>query len=216
MTDPAAEARKQMVDTQLRARGIADPRVLAAMEKVPRHLFTQERDLREAYDDHAMSIGEGQTISQPYIVATMTESLALKGHERVLEVGTGSGYQAAVLAELCAEVYSMERHESLAERARQRLENLGYQNVHVCVGDGTLGLPQHAPYQGIIVTAGAPKIADAWAQQLDEGCRLVVPVGDRWSQQLICATKKGGKLHERYVCGCVFVPLVGKDGWPGD
>jgi protein-L-isoaspartate(D-aspartate) O-methyltransferase len=216
MNDPAAEARKRMVEYQLRARGITDSRVLAVMEKVPRHLFVPESDIARAYDDHAMPIGAGQTISQPYMVAVMTECLALTGFERVLEVGTGSGYQAAVLAELCAEVYTIERVESLAERTRERLANLGYHNVHLVVGDGTLGLPDHAPYQGILVTAGAPKIANAWVRQLEEGGRVVVPVGDRWSQQLICATKTAGKMHQEKICGCVFVPLVGKDGWPGD
>jgi len=216
MSDPAAEARKRMVERQLRARGITDARVLAAMGKVPRQLFVPEADSHSAYDDHAMAIGAGQTISQPYMVAVMTECLALTGSERVLEVGTGSGYQAAVLAELCAEVYTVERLESLAERTRERLANLDYHNVQVVVADGTLGLPEHAPYQGIVVTAGAPKIAETWAEQLEEGGRLVVPVGDRWSQQLICATKKAGKLRQQKVCGCVFVPLVGKEGWPED
>lgn len=203
-----------MVETQLRARGISDERVLAAMEKVPRHLFLPDASIEEAYQDHPVSIGSGQTMSQPYMVALMTECLALKGHEKVLEIGTGSGYQAAVLAELAAQVYTVERIESLANRARERLAALGYRNVKVFVGDGTLGLPEYAPYQGIIVTAGTPKIAKAWEEQLEEGGWLVVPVGDRWSQQLVTATKLRGRLERQTVCGCVFVPLIGKDGWP--
>jgi protein-L-isoaspartate(D-aspartate) O-methyltransferase len=214
MEDQAAAARKRMVAAQLRARGISDERVLVAMEKVPRHLFLPEVNIQEAYEDHPVSIGSGQTMSQPYMVALMTECLALKGHEKVLEVGTGSGYQAAILAELAAHVYTVERVESLADRARQRLADTGYTNVDVFVGDGTLGLPAYAPYQGIIVTAGTPKIARAWEEQLAEGCWLVVPVGDRWSQQLVTATKIRGRLERQTVCGCVFVPLIGEDAWP--
>jgi len=203
-----------MVAAQLRARGISDERVLAAMEKVPRHLFLPEVNIQEAYEDHPVSIGSGQTMSQPYMVALMTECLALKGHEKVLEVGTGSGYQGAILAELAAHVYTVERVESLADRARQRLSDTGYTNVDVVVGDGTLGLPAYAPYQGIIVTAGTPKIARAWEEQLAEGYWLVVPVGDRWSQQLVTATRIRGRLERQTVCGCVFVPLIGEDAWP--
>jgi protein-L-isoaspartate(D-aspartate) O-methyltransferase len=205
--------RKAMVEHQLRRRRIADERVLAAMEKVPRHRFLLSPDDHGAYGDYPLPIGEGQTISQPYMVALMTEALRLTGSERVLEIGTGSGYQAAILAELAREVYSVERFPGLAERARAVLADLGYSNVTVIVGDGSVGHPEAAPYDRIIVTAAAPQIAPPWVEQLAEGGILVVPVGDRWGQTLMRCVKRAGKVAHEDLGGCVFVPLVGEHGW---
>lgn len=213
--DDLIEARQRMVATQLRGRGISDERVLEAMSGVPRHRFVPSGG-RFAYDDSPQPIGEGQTISQPYMVAVMTEALGLTGDEKVLEIGAGSGYQAAVLAELCRQVYSIERIPGLAERAKRVLAELGYHNVEVVVGDGTRGVPEHAPYDGIIVTAATPSLPPPWAEQLAEGGRIVAPVGDRWSQTLIIATKEHGHLKQHSGCGCVFVPLIGEYGFPGD
>lgn len=210
--DEFFEARQQMVETQLRRRGICDESVLAAMAKVPRHRFVPGSD-RSAYDDCPLPIGEGQTISQPYMVAAMTEALAPGGGDKVLEVGAGSGYQAAVLAGLCRQVYSMERIAELAERAQRVLNELGYHNVEVVVGDGTLGLPEHAPYDGIIVTAATPSLPHPWIEQLAEGGRIVAPVGDRWAQSLVIVAKERGELKRRTGCACVFVPLIGKYGF---
>ncbi len=212
MHDSAAE-RRRMVDSQLRHRGIADPRVLAAMEKVPRHRFLPNPEDSAAHGDHPLSIGSGQTISQPYMVALMTECLRLQGDEHVLEIGTGSGYQSAILAELSRRVTSVERIPSLADRAREALRDLGYLNVEVFVGDGSMGWAEDAPYDRIIVTAAAPEIAKPWTDQLGEGGRMVVPLGDRWGQTLTVATKHGTKLEYERICGCVFVPLVGEHGW---
>ncbi len=205
--------RTQMVERQIRSRGISDQRLLAAMEKVPRHRFVPESEQSMAYDDMPAPIGAGQTISQPYMVALMTEMLRLEGPERVLEIGTGSGYQAAVLAELAAEVYSVERFESLASRASALLDELGYDNVSVIVGDGTLGYPEAAPYDRIIVTAAAPKIAQPWLDQLADGGRLVLPLGERWTQVLTVVEKRGDSFERESHGGCVFVPLVGEHGW---
>ena len=207
------EERRRMVEEQLRQRGINDPRVLAAMEKVPRHRFLSDPDDPAAYGDHPLPIGQGQTISQPYIVGVMTECLSLKGQERVLEIGTGSGYQAAILAELAREVYSIERHEQLAGRARLILSQLGYHNVHITIADGTLGHPEAAPYHGIIVTAAAPIAAQPWLDQLADNGRLVVPIGDRFGQTLTVVSKHGRQICRQEVCGCVFVPLIGAHGW---
>ncbi len=207
------ELRRLMVETQLVPRGIRDKRVLKAMLKVPRHLFVDEPLQYKAYDDMALPIGNGQTISQPYMVAVMTELLELKGNERVLEVGTGSGYQAAILAELAAEVYSIERMGSLALRARERLRRLGYDNVHVITGDGTAGLPEKAPFDRIIITAGTPQVPGPLKEQLADNGILVAPVGARFSQQLIRLRKEKGKITEEYHTPCVFVPLVGEYGW---
>jgi protein-L-isoaspartate(D-aspartate) O-methyltransferase len=209
-------ARKRMVEHQIRRRGISDPRVLSAMETVPRHRFLPDTDDPAAYDDYPLPIGGGQTISQPYMVALMTECLHLTGDERVLEIGTGSGYQAAILAELSRQVISIERLSSLAERARTILADLGHHNVKVVVGDGSLGYPDDAPYDRIIVTAASPKVAKPWLEQLADGGRLVVPLGDRWGQTLTIVTKRGAKTHYQSVCGCVFVPLVGQHGWSQD
>ncbi len=207
------ELRRLMVETQLIPRGIKDQRVLKAMLKVPRHLFVDEPIQHKAYDDMALPIGDGQTISQPYMVAVMTELLELKGNERVLEVGTGSGYQAAILAELVAEVYSIERMEGLALRARERLGKLGYDNVHIITGDGTAGLPEKAPFDRIIITAGTPQVPAPLKEQLADNGILVAPVGARFSQQLIILRKRKGKITEEYHTPCVFVPLVGEYGW---
>ena len=208
------KARERMVETQIAARGIRDPRVLAAMRKVPRHLFVDEALKDQAYGDYPLPIGEGQTISQPYIVALMTEALELKGPEKVLEVGTGSGYQAAILAELARWVYSIERYPSLAYQAKRTLERLGYNNVIIRVGDGTKGWPEAAPFDAIIVTAAGPKIPEPLLEQLKDGGRLVMPVGDEWSQYLIKVTKKGDKLYKENLGAVRFVKLVGEYGFP--
>jgi protein-L-isoaspartate(D-aspartate) O-methyltransferase len=208
------EQRMLMVTRQIQARGVRDRRVLDAMARVPRHRFVSESQLASAYGDFPLPIGEGQTISQPYMVATMTESLGLAGEERVLEIGTGSGYQAAVLAELAREVITIERIEALAETARARLAELGYRNVRVIVGDGTLGWPQGAPYQGIMVTAGAPSAPAPLLKQLDVGGRLVVPVGERHTQILEIHTRQEqDKYRVRRETACRFVDLIGKHGW---
>jgi protein-L-isoaspartate(D-aspartate) O-methyltransferase len=207
------ELRDLMVKTQLIPRGIKDERVLAAMKKVPRHLFVDEQLQDRAYDDSALSIGEEQTISQPYMVAVMTEFLELKGTEKVLEIGTGSGYQAAVLAELAKEVFTVERIALLAERAEERYRELGYANVRVKVADGTLGWPDASPFDRIIVTAGTPKVPDPLLQQLADQGILIAPVGNRFSQQIIKVKKNGDKVVEEYLTPCVFVPLIGEYGW---
>jgi len=209
------ELREFMVRTQLVPRGIKDERVLDGMRKVPRHLFVGETRYNQAYDDSALSIGEGQTISQPYMVAVMTELLELKGDEKVLEIGTGSGYKAAVLSELAKEVYTIERVAELARRAEETFHSLGYANIHIKVGDGTLGWPEESPFDGIIITAGTPKVPEPLIEQLSDDGVIVAPVGDRFSQQLIRIRKSKGKLLEEYHTPCVFVPLIGKYGWQG-
>jgi protein-L-isoaspartate(D-aspartate) O-methyltransferase len=202
-----------MVDTQIVERGVSDPRVLDAMRKVPRHEFLPEVLKDQAYGDHAIPIGEGQTISQPYIVAFMTEQLELKGAERVLEIGTGSGYQAAVLAELCRKVYTVERVKGLADRARAVLDRLGYLSVAIKVFDGTYGWRDMAPFDAIIVTAAAPEVPAPLLEQLAENGRLVVPVGERHAQELVRVTKTPNGLLRRTGIPCVFVPLIGNHGW---
>jgi protein-L-isoaspartate(D-aspartate) O-methyltransferase len=213
MDEEFKKLRAAMVEIQLIPRGIKDQRVLTAMRKVPRHLFMPETNWANAYEDMALSIGEGQTISQPYMVAVMTELLALKGNEKVLEVGAGSGYQAAILGELAREVYSVERISFLAEKARKRLQEFGYANVRVITGNGTLGLTEQAPFDRIIITAAAPKIPEPLVDQLGEEGILVAPVGERYSQVLIKGTKRKGFLVEEYHTPCVFVPLIGEYGW---
>lgn len=208
--------RIRMVLTQLRARGIKDERVLNAFLKVPRHKFVLPEDVEDAYEDHPLPIGFGQTISQPFMVATITEALNLRGDEVALEIGAGSGYQAAILGELCREVYAIERIPELAERAKKTLEELGYTNVHIVVGDGTLGLPEHAPYDAIVVSAAAPDIPPTLIEQLADGGRLVIPVGSQYSQMLVRVTKRGDKISYEELCPCVFVPLVGEYGWQED
>ena len=205
--------RNKMVDEQLIPREISDKRVLEVFRKVARHEFVPE-DLRDnAYEDRPLPIDGGQTISQPYMVALMTQCLGLKGHEKILEVGTGSGYQAAILANLAKEVYSVERVKSLAKSAESVLKNAGFTNVTTKLDDGTLGWKEHAPYDGIIVTAAAPKVPDAYIEQLKIGGKLVIPLGTMFSQVLTVIEKKTDTPSVNEVCGCVFVPLVGKDGW---
>ena len=212
--DETAEvARRRMVDQQLRSRDIVDERVLAAMGRVPRHLFVEPAQERFAYEDRPLPIGAGQTISQPYIVALMTQLLQVQPSHRILEVGTGSGYQAAVLAELAAEVYTVEIIPSLAEGARSRLEALGYRNVHVRQGDGYEGWPEFAPFDGIVVTAGAPQVPPPLIEQLREGGRMAIPVGAAGgTQELILGEKRGGRLQTRSIAPVLFVPLTGKGG----
>jgi protein-L-isoaspartate(D-aspartate) O-methyltransferase len=204
-----------MVEEQLKGRGIKDQRVLDAFLEVPRHKFVEEYMKYKAYDDYPLSIGYGQTISQPYMVAIMTETLSPKSGETILEIGTGSGYQAAILSRLCSAVYTIERISALASRARKLLDELGYFNVHISVGDGTMGLPQHAPYDGIIVTAGAPHVPEALMAQLNEDGRLVIPIGDQSIQDLKRITKTKDGVKEESMGGCRFVKLIGKNGWSG-
>jgi len=215
MTD-YTELRERMVEHQIAARGVRSRVVLDAMRKVPRERFLPLGQGVFAYDDSPLPIGEGQTISQPYIVAYMAEGLGLEGGEKVLEIGTGSGYAAAVLAEIAAEVYTIERMEPLAEMARQSLEALGYDNVHVRCDDGTLGWPEKSPFDGIIVSAGAPDVPDTLKRQLRIGGRLVIPVGYGQSyQQLILVTRvEENEWTSEELIAVRFVPLVGKEGWP--
>ncbi len=208
-----AAARERMVKEQVEARGIRDERVLAAMRKVPRHLFVDPSLARRAYEDSPLLIGEEQTISQPYMVAVMTEALALQGNERVLEIGTGSGYQTAVLAELATWVYSIERIPGLAERAQHTLARLGYENVSIRVGDGSVGWPEAAPFQAIMVTAGAPAVPPPLIELLAVGGRLVIPVGTPHTQTLCLIVKQEEEIQQEELVGCVFVRLVGKHGW---
>ena len=205
--------REQMVRGQIEARGVRDERVLAAIRAVPRHLFVPAYLAGSAYHDTPLAIGQGQTISQPYIVALMTELLELAGDERVLEIGTGSGYQAAVLAQLAAEVITVERFPSLAQEARERLARLGYDNVQIEVGDGSLGWPEGAPYDAIIVTAASPEMPEPLPDQLAGGGRLVVPVGPRWTQHLVRVRREGGTFQRETMIGVAFVPLIGQHGW---
>jgi protein-L-isoaspartate(D-aspartate) O-methyltransferase len=205
--------RSRMVDEQIAFRGVTDPRVLAVMGKVPRHEFMPEALRAQAYGDHAMPIGDGQTISQPYIVALMTELLELKGDERVLEIGTGSGYQAAVLAELCQKVFTIERVKTLADKARATLDRLGYKNVVMKVYDGTYGWKEMSPFDAIIVTAAAPGVPDTLVEQLKDGGRLVIPVGERYTQVLLKVIKSKSGMVTKTSIPCVFVPLIGAKGW---
>ncbi|WAC07089.1 MAG: protein-L-isoaspartate(D-aspartate) O-methyltransferase [Thermodesulfobacteriota bacterium] len=207
------EQREQMVKHQLVLRGIKDQRVLEAMRKVPRHFFVPEKLSESAYHDGPLSIGEGQTISQPYMVALMTECLGLKGGEKVLEIGTGSGYQTAVLAELAEHIYTIERIPILLKKAQQVLTRLGYTTITFKGGDGTCGWEEESPFDGIIVTAGAPDISPVLVEQLDEGGVLVIPVGTRFSQSLFKVTKKGDRIEKENYTLCVFVPLIGMHGW---
>ena len=198
-----------MVADQIAARGVRDPFTLAAVRKVPRHLFVPKAVVGEAYADHPLSIGHGQTISQPYIVAFMTEALGLHGGETVLEVGAGSGYQSAVLAEIAARVHSIEIVETLADEARERLRSLGYAGVEVRAGDGYAGWPEVAPFHAILVAAAAPRVPEPLRQQLRDGGRLVVPVGDE-KQELIVVTRRGASFEERRLLPVRFVPMTGQ------
>jgi protein-L-isoaspartate(D-aspartate) O-methyltransferase len=209
-----AEARARMVSEQLERRGIRDPRVLDAMRNVPRHLFVPPERQASAYDDQALSIGDGQTISQPYMVAVMTEALSVAAGARILEIGTGSGYQAAILAVLAREVITIERRPGLAAAAGRRLASLGFTNVTVVVADGSVGYPGAAPYDAVLATAGAPQVPASLRTQLADGARLVVPVGSAFHQDLVVIERRGETFVESRGEGCVFVPLVGREGWP--
>jgi len=211
--DELSSSRQEMVIAQLEERGIKNRPVLDAMGRVPRHRFVDAALKSRAYGDHALPIGAGQTISQPYMVALMTQSLELGGDERILEIGTGSGYQTAVLAEFTPRLFSIERHADLARAAAATLKDLGYSNVILKVGDGTIGWPEHVPYDRILVTAGAPSVPSALFEQLAEGGILVIPVGDRESQRLEVIVKKHGLARTRQLVECAFVPLQGKQGW---
>ncbi len=205
--------RLRMVDEQIVGRGIKDERVLAALRKVPRHEFLPEAIRAMAYADNALPIGDSQTMSQPYMVALMTELLGLTGTERVLEIGTGSGYQAAVLAELCSKVYTVERIKMLAECARATLDRLGYKSVAIKVYDGTYGWKEMAPFDAIVVTAGSPDIPAPLVGQLKEGGRMIIPVGERFSQRLVKLIKSADGAVTESTVPCVFVPLIGAYGW---
>ena len=206
-------ARERMVKNQLVARGIKDERVLQVMGKIPRHLFIEEALAGEAYNDHPVLIGEKQTISQPYIVAVMTEALELKGDENTLEIGAGSGYQTAILAELSRRVYTIERIESLLVNARNILAQLGYDNILFKVFDGTMGWKEYAPFDTIMVTAGAPGVPEPLVDQLVDNGRMIIPIGDRYSQELIKIVRRGKSLEQKNLGGCRFVNLIGIHGW---
>jgi protein-L-isoaspartate(D-aspartate) O-methyltransferase len=211
--DQFLEARQLMAETQIKRRGVTDSRVLAAMGKVPRHRFIPRHLWEQAYNDYPLPIGEDQTISQPYIVALMTEALELKGPEKVLELGTGSGYQAAVLAELASQVFTIERLPALARTAEHVLAALGYTNVQVRVADGTLGWLEEAPFDAILVTAGSPQVPAPLTDQLAMGGRLVIPVGDRYTQTLTRVRRTPEGINHEYLGGCRFVKLIGRHGW---
>lgn len=208
--------REHMVAEQIAQRGVADRRVLEVLRRVPRHCFVPLELETQAYEDRPLPIGKGQTISQPYMVACMTELLALKPRDRVLEIGTGSGYQTAVLANLSARIVTVERHAELQERAQATLHQLGYNNITFVCGDGSLGWARKAPYDAILVTAGSPDVPPALLEQLAEGRRLVCPVGDRRRQQLLRITKQGSGFVTTIHTDCVFVPLTGEAGWPDE
>ena len=206
------QARREMVERQLAGRDITDQRVIAAAAKVPRHIFVSEETVSQAYEDHPLHIGFGQTISQPYIVALMTQALGLSRGERVLEIGTGSGYQTAVLAELAARVYTVERILELSLRAKTTLEKIGYDNIDYAVADGSVGWAEHAPYDAILVAASAPEVPESLKAQLADGGRLVLPVGGAYSQILRRVTRKGDSFVTEDLCPCIFVRLIGKEG----
>jgi protein-L-isoaspartate(D-aspartate) O-methyltransferase len=208
--------RRQMVQKQILSRGIKNERVIKAFEKVERHLFVPHDQEKYAYNDRPLPIGLGQTISQPYIVALMTELLNLKGTEKVLEIGTGSGYQAAILGEVVKEVHSVERHEDLAERASSLITSLGYTNIHVHVGDGSNGWPDEAQYDAVLVTAAAPTVPEPLKEQLAEKGRLVIPVGKPGLQSLEVWQKKDGEFEQEWIAQVAFVPLLGEHGWDSD
>jgi protein-L-isoaspartate(D-aspartate) O-methyltransferase len=211
--DEFAGPRADMVEKQLRRRGISESRVLAAMTAVRREEFVPRESRARAYEDAPLPIGEGQTISQPYIVAAMTAALSLTGKERVLEIGAGCGYQAAILSHLAKTVYTIESRSELASGASARLERLGYSNVHVHCGDGTLGLPELAPFDAILVAAAAPTVPEPLRSQLTDGGRLILPVGDSENQELRLVERHGNSFETRYLEACRFVPLVGFHGW---
>jgi protein-L-isoaspartate(D-aspartate) O-methyltransferase len=215
ITPDRRRERERMVRTQIRERDIRDERVMAAMAEVPRHLFVLPEEVNRAHEDCALRIDEGQTISQPYIVALMLEALMLSGSERVLEVGTGSGYQTALLSLLAGRVWTVERHESLFTAARERLSRLGEADrVEFKHGDGTLGWPEHAPFDGIIVTAAGPSVPEVLVAQLSPEGRLVMPIGDQEEQMLIRVERRGEERVTTDLCPCRFVPLIGAEGFP--
>ncbi|MFP3998775.1 MAG: protein-L-isoaspartate(D-aspartate) O-methyltransferase [Desulfobacterales bacterium] len=208
--------REAMVRNQIEARGVSDPGVLAAMTRVPRHFFVNEALRDQAYNDHPLPIGEQQTISQPYIVAMMTEALQVNEEDRVLEIGTGSGYQAAVLAEIAYRVYTIERNRTLYQNARRIFEHLGYYNIIPRYSDGTIGWREESPFDAIIVTAGAPEIPRPLIDQLAMGGRMVIPVGSSFSQKMVKIVKDEQGIHQSELGGCRFVRLVGQYGWKDD
>ncbi len=208
-------ARRQMVERQIKGRGVQDPLVIEAMLRIPRHLFVEEALQAQAYSDFPLPIGDRQTISQPFMVAYMTQALLLRGGEKVLEIGTGSGYQTAVLSCITSRVFSVERIPELARRARRILDGIGCGNVNIKVGDGTTGWAEEAPFEAVIVTAGAPSIPEAYLQQLAPGGRLVIPVGPQGSQVLKRLTRLESGVREESLLDCRFVPLIGKFGWNG-
>ncbi len=208
--------RNRMVEEQLIARGINDGKVLSVFRRTPRHLFVAEKERNYSYADYPLTIGEGQTISQPFIVALMTESLNLKDTDRVLEIGTGSGYQTAILAQLCKEVYSVERFRELAGRAQSALSELNFSNIHIKEGDGTLGWEEFSPYDDIIITAAAPEIPRDLLKQLKIEGRMVLPLGGALSQMLTLVIKHKSEIEKKEICPCVFVRLIGKYGWRAD
>ena len=208
--------REQMVEEQLVSRGVRDQRVTEAMKKVPRHLFVEKALWERAYEDHPLPIGDGQTISQPFMVGTMTQALGLQGKEKVLEIGTGSGYQSAVLAELADQVFTIERVESLSKKAQDIIGQLNYQNVVLRMGDGCLGWREFSPFDGILVTAGAPEVPKVLFEQIKDGGRMIIPIGGSKSQELILVRKKGEKMKKETLCSCVFVPLIGRGAWTAE
>ncbi len=216
MTSDFHSQRQRMVDEQIVARGVRDPRVVRAFRNVPRHMFIDPAYWPEAYDDHPVTIGEGQTISQPYMVALMTEELAAGPEHKVLEIGTGSGYQTAILAEIAKQVCTVERHKTLSGQAALVLDELGYTNIRFRVGDGTLGWPEEAPFDRIIVTAGGPMVPQSLVDQLAVGGRMVIPVGSTRHQSLTIVTRTERGVQQRTGSGCVFVKLIGAEGWEAE
>lgn len=211
--EPFSVARRRMVERQLLVRGIKDERVLATMLKVPRHQFVADALSEQAYGDYPLGIGEGQTISQPYIVALMTEALQLRGGEKILEIGTGCGYQTAILAEIVGQVYTIERIKNLGFMARRTLKNLGYKNIVMRIGDGSRGWPEAQPFDGILIAAGSPTIPAPLLEQLADGGRLVIPVGNEDAQDLIRMTRMQNNFKKENLGACRFVKLVGRHGW---
>lgn len=211
--DTLADKKKSMIDSQLKSRGILSLEVLKAMSVVPREKFVSPEFIEVAYNDGPLTIGSGQTISQPYMVAMMTEALMLKKNDRVLEIGTGSGYQTAVLQEISAHIYTVERISSLAESARKLLCSLGYSDISIKVGDGTLGWPEEAPFDAIIVTSGSPSVPETLISQLSDGGRMIIPVGKRNYQRIIRIIRSDESYSKEEMISCVFVPLIGKYGW---
>jgi protein-L-isoaspartate(D-aspartate) O-methyltransferase len=210
------KARLKMVEEQITSRGIKEAKIITAMKKIPRHLFVEEALQSQAYTDHPLPIGEKQTISQPYMAALMTEALLLTGKEKVLEIGTGSGYQTTILAELCEKVFSIERIRPLAIRARKLLYELGYFNVEIKIFDGTFGWVEESPFDAILVTAGSPDIPQPLIDQLTTGGRLVIPVGDAFVQDLFRVTRTETGVKKEDLGGCRFVKLIGKYGWEAE